>query len=133
MILDTSSIVAILKLEERYEAVAQAIAHAPVRRMSTATLLETWVVILRLHDPFVIEELEKLLAEIDPIFEPVSAVQVGIAQRAYQTYGRGMEHPARLNFGDCFAYALAIDLDEPLLFVGNDFSQTNVTAALPPQ
>ena len=61
---------------------------------------------------------------------PVSLQQVLIAREAYRRYGKGSGHPARLNFGDCFAYALAKDFDEPLLYIGNDFVHTDVQSAL---
>jgi len=61
---------------------------------------------------------------------PVTARQARIARAAYRDFGRGSGHPAKLNFGDCFAYALAIERDEPLLFKGDDFTHTDVRSAL---
>lgn len=132
MIVDTSALIALMQREPGYQRIAQAIATHSVRRISAGTLLELWVVVYRSRTPDLLQAVVAYLDEVDLIVEPVTASQVSIAQRGYQAYGRGMGHPARLNFGDCFAYALAIDLDESLLFVGNDFAQTDVTAALPP-
>ena len=77
---------------------------------------------MRRFDDFIRE------ARID--IEPVSVLQAKIAREAYRDFGRGSGHPAQLNFGDCFAYALARDTGQPLLFKGNDFSQTDVRPAL---
>ena len=63
------------------------------------------------------------------LVEPVTMAQARIAREAYRDFGRGSGHPARLNFGDCFAYALAKETGEPLLFKGGDFARTDVTAA----
>ena len=65
------------------------------------------------------------------MIEPVTAEQARIARAAYRDFGKGSGHPAQLNFGDCFAYALATTAAEPLLFNGNDFSQTDLASALP--
>jgi ribonuclease VapC len=61
---------------------------------------------------------------------PVTSDQARIARQAYRDYGKRSGHPARLNFGDCFAYALAIDTDEALLFKGDDFGHTDVRRAV---
>jgi len=61
---------------------------------------------------------------------PVTEAQARIAREAYRDFGRGSGHPARLNFGDCFAYALAKAMNEPLLFKGDDFTRTDITSAL---
>jgi ribonuclease VapC len=66
--------------------------------------------------------LDRLLVEI----MPVTAKQARLARAAYARFGKGRDHPAKLNFGDCFSYALAIDRDEPLMFKGNDFGHTDV-------
>lgn len=74
--------------------------------------------------------LEQLLEQVGLIVEPVTEAQVRVARTAFARYGKGSGHPARLNYGDCFAYALARQLNEPLLFVGNDFAQTDIEQAL---
>ncbi len=70
------------------------------------------------------------MSRYEILIEPVTEAQVRIARLAYRRYGKGSGHPARLNFGDCFAYALARDRNEPLLFVGNDFIHTDIKSAL---
>lgn len=127
MIIDTSALIAILKLEPGHEAIARAIEDASTHRVSAATYLELWVVVHRLRDPFISEQLAQLLAEID---QPVTITQAELAQDAYRIFGRGSGHPAKLNFGDCFASALAIERGEPLLFVGDDFRYTDSVTAL---
>ena len=70
------------------------------------------------------------MREADLAIEPVTEAQAHLARDAYRDFGKGSGHPARLNFGDCFAYALARDTGEPLLFKGDDFGQTDLTSAL---
>lgn len=74
---------------------------------------------------------DDFLGELSVIIAPVTAEQARLAREAYRRFGRGSGHPARLNFGDCFAYALAKVLDDPLLFIGNDFIHTDIRPALP--
>jgi ribonuclease VapC len=74
--------------------------------------------------------LDELLAAADIVIEPMTVEQARIARDAYRDFGKGSGHPARLNLGDCFAYALAIEMGEPLLFLGDDFRATDVTPAL---
>jgi ribonuclease VapC len=73
-----------------------------------------------------LEKLERFLEEIDVIVTQFDEPQVRLAAEAFQRYGKGQGHPAQLNMGDCAVYALAKSLNEPLLFVGNDFAQTDV-------
>jgi uncharacterized protein with PIN domain len=68
-------------------------------------------------------------SKLDIEVAPVTPAQAKIARQAYRDFGRGSGHPAKLNFGDCFAYALAIDRNEPLLFKGEDFTHTGVRIA----
>ena len=119
-----------MQREPSYERIAHAIANNPLRRISAGTLVELWIVVRHSNVPGLHGAVTRYLDQIAFIVEPVTAAQVAIAQQGYDRYGRGMGHPARLNFGDCFAYALAIERGEPLLFVGNDFSQTDVEPAL---
>ena len=130
MILDTSAIVAILTLEPGYEQVARAMGEAQILRISAATLLELWIVTDNRGGSGVALGADELLQDASPIAEPVTISQVRLARAAYRRFGKGSGHPAKLNFGDCFAYALAREKNEPLLFVGNDFSHTDVTPAL---
>jgi ribonuclease VapC len=77
-------------------------------------------------------DLDEFLHDAAIRIEPVTETQARIAREAYRDYGRGSGHPAQLNFGDCFAYALARDLREPLLYKGADFSHTDIASALQP-
>lgn len=100
--------------------------------MSAATLLEASIVLngtrfaMRDGD----EWLDALIAREDIRIEPVTEIQARVARAAFREYGKGMGHPAGLNFGDCFAYALAKSLDIPLLYKGDDFSKTDIVSAL---
>jgi len=126
VIVDTSALVAIVKLEadgRRYEAALEA---SPVNRISAATYLEVSIVIDGARDPLLGRRLDEILAEGQFIIEPVTKGQARIAREAYRDFGKGSGHPAGLNFGDCFAYALARELDEPLLFKGDDFRHTDI-------
>lgn len=98
--------------------------------MSAANVLETSIVLSRVADDKFSSEFDELLSAMDVIIEPVTVEQVQIARDAHRRYGRGSRHRAHLNFGDCFAYALARVYDEPLLFVGNDFVYTDLEPAL---
>ncbi len=103
-----------------------AIAESPVNRISAGTYLEVSIVIDRARDPLVSRRLDELLAAGAFVIEPVTATQAHIARDAYRDFGRGSGHPASLNFGDCFAYALAREMSEPLLYKGDDFRQTDI-------
>lgn len=102
-------------------------------RLSAASYLEVTIVVDGTRNPVLSRNLDvlldALLEEADLTIEPVTANQARIARMAYREFGRGSGHPARLNFGDCFAYALAKETGEPLLFVGNDFAQTDLRPA----
>jgi ribonuclease VapC len=128
MVIDTSAIVAIALDESEAPSFEQRIADDPVRLMSAATVLEAAMVIeARLGEPGGSELdlwLHKAGIEIVAV-EPEHADQ---ARRAWRRYGKG-RHPAGLNFGDCFSYALAAVTGEPLLYKGDDFSLTDIQAA----
>lgn len=130
MIVDTSALVTILREEADAVVYAQAIRQALSCRMSAANYLETAIVVDTIRNPLLSRRLDDVCEEIGLIIEPVTEAQARIAREAYRDFGRGSGHPARLNFGDCFAYALAKDKDEPLLFKGNDFSHTDIRPAL---
>ena len=83
------------------------------------------------RDPIASRRFDDLVNEAQLIIEVVTEVQARIAREAYRDFGRGSGHPARLNFGDCFAYALARATGEPLLFKGDDFGHTDIAPALP--
>ncbi|MDE0255437.1 MAG: type II toxin-antitoxin system VapC family toxin [Rhodospirillaceae bacterium] len=129
MIVDSSAIVAILNREPdavRYE---EALAAAPERRISVANLLEASIVVEGRGGISAGYELDQLLNRFGIEPEPVTTEQLEAARRAWRRFGRG-NHPAGLNFGDCFAYALAETTGEPLLFKGADFALTDVAAAV---
>lgn len=130
MIVDTSALIAILRDEEDAIAYAKAIATAAISRISAATYVETAAVIDASRDPIASRRFDDLLHEAQFAITPVTEVQARIAREAYRDFGRGSGHPARLNFGNCFAYALAKAMNEPLLFKGDDFTRTDITSAL---
>jgi ribonuclease VapC len=128
MIVDTSALVSILDQEAEVERLARAIAAASERMLSAANLVETGIVMQVRRGDEAARDLDLLLAKLKIDIIPVSGKQANLARKAFQHYGRG-RHPAKLNFGDCFAYALAKDSSAPLLFKGNDFSQTDIMIA----
>ncbi len=130
MIVDSSALIAILRNEDEAPAFAQAIAAASLRRISAANFVEAAIVIDGSRDPIASRRFDDLLREAQIVMEPVTEAQARIAREAYRDFGRGSGHPAQLNFGDCFAYALARATGEPLLFKGDDFPHTDITPAL---
>ena len=132
MIVDTSVIVAILRGEPEARAFEQVLARAPIARISAATYVELGVVVDGARDPVQSSALDAVLGAARVRVEPFTETQARIARAAYQRFGKGSGHPARLNMGDCFAYALARDLDEPLLFKGADFALTDIEIVIEP-
>ena len=130
MIVDTSALIAILRDEPDATSYAKAIASANVRRISAANYVETAAIIDASRDPIASRRFDDLVREAQLTVEPVTEAQARIAREAYRDFGRGSGHPARLDFGDCFAYALAKAMNEALLFKGDDFTLTDVTPAL---
>jgi ribonuclease VapC len=128
LIIDTSAIVAILRDEPEAKDCALAIERNPIRRVSAANFLETALVIDGSRDPIASRRYDDLVKEARIAMEPVPEAQARIAREAYRDFGKGSGHPAKLNFGDCFAYALAKVTDEPLLYKGDDFSHTDIIA-----
>lgn len=129
MIVDSSAIIAILMREPDAERFEQALDQAPRNAMSTATHVELINVIDRKAGAYLLGNADELLATAMVELIPFTLEQAEWARHARLTYGVG-RHPARLNFGDCFAYALAKVSGEPLLFKGDDFSQTDIAAAV---
>ena len=129
-IIDTSALVAILRDEPEAGVYAQAIAAAAERRISAATYVEVAAVIDGARDPVASRRVDELLHVAGIVIEPVTEDQARLARAAYRDFGKGSGHPARLNFGDCFSYALATSTGDALLFKGDDFSHTDVTPAL---
>jgi ribonuclease VapC len=130
VILDTSAIVTLMRREPGYERIAEIIATHPVRFISAGTWLELWIVVQRSRQPELAKAVTRFLDQFTLTIEPVTEAQANIARDAYDRFGRGTGHPAKLNFGDCFAYALAREKNEPLLFVGDDFTHTDIQSAL---
>lgn len=128
MVVDTSALIAILSREPEAEDYRRRLDEASDRLISTATLLEASMVVLSRHGDAGLGLLRSLMTELD--LQPVAftADQAEAAVDAFRQFGKG-RHPAGLNFGDCFAYALAKVMDRPLLFKGDDFARTDVVTA----
>ncbi len=125
MIIDTSALLAILYQEEDAEWFVTAIVTAPVRRMSAANFLEAAINIDSYGDPEASRQLDSFIRHAEIEIAAVTLEHAQIARQAYQDFGKG-RHKAALNFGDCFAYALARATGEPLLFKGEDFPNTDI-------
>lgn len=130
MILDTSSLVAIIAEEPDSELYIQAISRAPLCRISAGNFLELSIVIEGQFGSDVLRQCDALFRRVGVVIEPVTVEHVHAARQAFHDFGKG-RHPAGLNFGDCFAYALAKATEEPLLFKGGDFRKTDIVSALP--
>lgn len=131
MIVDTSAIVAVVLDDADSEPLAEILLDATVSKMSAATAVEVNAVLTRRLRPQDQRRVERLLDEWQIELVPFDAEQAAVASRAYRDFGRGSGHPAALNLGDCYSYALADVTGEPLLYVGDDFVHTDVTAAYP--
>ena len=130
MIIDTSAIVAILRDEPEASACANAIANTSSRRVSAVNYVEAAVVIDGNRDPVASRRFDDLFREGNLVVEHVTEAQARIAREAYRDFGKGTGHRAGLNFGDCFAYALAKATGEPILFKGDDFKHTDLTPVI---
>ncbi len=129
MIIDSSAILAIVLLEPDEPKMLSAVMAATAIRMSAANWLETSIIVDSRQNRKVAAKFDAIITDLNIEIAAVSKEQAVIARDAYRRFGRG-RHPAKLNYGDCFAYALALTTGEPLLFKGNDFSQTDVEPAL---
>ncbi|MGC9995060.1 MAG: type II toxin-antitoxin system VapC family toxin [Terriglobia bacterium] len=125
MIIDTSALLAIFLGEPERRRFLDAVIQAETRSISAANSLETGIVLEARRGEPAGREFDLFLHQAKVDVVPVDADQVEIARLAWRTYGKG-RHPAALNFGDCFAYALAKASGEPLLAKGNDFAQTDI-------
>lgn len=125
MVLDTSALIAILTREASADRLVAAVEADRTRLVSAATLVEASLVLLGRYGEVGESELDRLLRAVGAEVVPVGEEQANLARDAALRFGLG-RHPAGLNFGDCFSYALAVARDEPLLFVGDDFAQTDV-------
>lgn len=128
MIVDSSAVLAIVRDESDAASFGAKIAAAPARRISVANLLEAAIVVEARGGAAAGGALDEYLESAGIEFAPVTAAQTKAARLAWRRFGRG-NHPAALNFGDCFAYALAKTTGEPLLFKGADFARTDIAAA----
>lgn len=127
---DSSAIVAVLKGESEVGRIVARLGVADRTLMSAASLLECGVVISSQMGASGMRQLRGLLASSEVEVVGVSPEEAEIGLEAYRRFGRGSGHVARLNFGDCFAYALAKSRNVPLLFIGDDFSRTDIVPAL---
>lgn len=128
MILDASAIVAVLREEEGHPRLIEAMSTADVLGIGAPTLFETGMVVVSLFDLQGRSLLARFLEEREVTVISFGERHWGVATEAFIRYGKG-RHPARLNLGDCMTYATAKVADAPLLFVGNDFSQTDIAVA----
>jgi ribonuclease VapC len=125
MVVDTSAVLAILQDEPERRRLNEALEEADSRVMSVATFVETSIVIESRFGAEGLHHLDLLVDRAGMVLAPVDVEQARVARAAFSRFGKG-RHPASLNYGDCFSYALAQVLGEPLLFKGDDFSQTDI-------
>jgi ribonuclease VapC len=128
VILDSSAVIAVLRAELEALAMARVMERAEAGRISAVSYVEAAIVIDSGRDPISSRRFDDFFREAGIIVEPVTLRQARLAREAYRDFGKG-RHPAGLNFGDCFSYALAKEMREPLLFKGDDFRHTDVEAA----
>jgi ribonuclease VapC len=130
VILDTSVLIALLTHESDYRQYVEAMESASVLRLSAGSYLELGVVLQRTQRSDLIPNSDAFLEATGVVIEPVTVEQALIARQAYRDFGKGSGHPAGLNYGDCFSYALAKDKREPILFKGDDFRHTDLRPAV---
>lgn len=128
MVIDTSAIVAILRNEPEAARLERALVSETIRLVPATCVLEARMVLVSRRGEHALAEIDLWLRKIDADIIPVDSELIDLATQAWLTYGKG-RHPAGLNFADCLSYALAKRADEPLLFIGKDFSQTDIEAA----
>lgn len=129
MVIDTSALVAVLQDEPDAEDLRIAIGEQPVRLVSAATVIEASMVLESRFGEAATRELDLFLSKIAFEIVAVDADQIAEARRGWRRFGRG-HHPAGLNFGDLFSYALSRTTGEPLLFKGDDFAKTDIARVL---
>lgn len=130
IVVDSSAIVAILDREPDREQILRRLLDDDQPCVSAATIFETSIVLRTRHKKLAADhELDELVSTALTVLD-VTADHVQIAREAHLRYGKGMGHPAQLNFGDCFSYALAKSLEVPLLYKGKDFARTDIKSAL---
>ena len=129
MVIDTSAVVAVLSGEDGYAAIEAAMDRTPVRAIAVASVFEASIVLESRFGDAGSHELDLMLSRLAIEVVPMNLDQLEWARYAYRTYGKG-RHNAGLNFGDCFAYALAKSRSEPLLYRGSDFPETDIAGAI---
>ncbi|WP_439632892.1 type II toxin-antitoxin system VapC family toxin [Glycocaulis sp.] len=129
MIVDASAILAIVLREPEGPQFLDQIIAEPRPKMSVINWMEVAIRVERQGVPDSVVAFDSLVEELGLELIPANAEQGLIARQAYRLYGKGSGHPAQLNLGDCFAYALAASTGEPLLFKGGDFAHTDVMRA----
>jgi ribonuclease VapC len=127
MIVDTSAMVAMLQLEPEATAMLRLLSKDPDSKMSAATYLECGIVVDASKKSKASANLDALIRRLNIEIAPLTESQAKLARQAYRDFGKGGGHKAQLNFGDCFAYALAAESGEPLLFKGDDFVEAGLT------
>ena len=129
-VIDSSALIAILVVEPEADSFNRFLDLNFVSCISAATVHEVFSVVVRRKLVHGVTRLERILELIEPEIVAFDARQLSVARAAYVRYGRGTGHPAGLNLGDCFSYALAKSRNLPLLFKGDDFRHTDIVAAL---
>ncbi|MEF2546085.1 type II toxin-antitoxin system VapC family toxin [Aurantimonas sp. E1-2-R+4] len=130
IVVDSSAIVAVTNAEPEAERITRLIVNDDDVSISAATFVETAIVIRSQHGSQGVRRLHEMMEDMALRTHPFDVRQADLAIEAYRRFGRGSGSPARLNFGDCFSYALARSLDAPLLFKGDDFFHTDIEPAL---
>jgi ribonuclease VapC len=131
IVVDASAVLAVLLREDDRDVFASVFSNADHLMISVASVFECSMKVQRNSSPNQDEKVDEFLRDSGFEILPIGLIELAVARTAFARYGKGMGHPARLNFGDCFSYALAKTRNLPLLFKGNDFSQTDIVAALP--
>lgn len=130
MIVDTSAVIALIQKEPGHERLLNVlIQNRGHVRMASPNFLEATIVVDSKRDPVLSQRFDEVIAQFDIQIVPFTVEHARVAREAYRDFGRGSGHPAKLNFGDSIAYALARSEREPLLFVGDDFPHTDIEAA----
>jgi ribonuclease VapC len=130
VIVDTSAVIAILRGEPQAEHLAETVIAAGGAAMSAASYVEAAAVVDRVGDPVLSRRLDELLEVLRIELAPFDALQASAARAAYADFGEGSGHPAGLNFADCLSYGLAKATGQPLLFIGDDFTHTDLHSAM---
>jgi ribonuclease VapC len=125
MVIDTSAVLAILQNEPERRTFNEAIETAETRSMSTASFVESSMILESRYGADGVRDLDLFIAKAQITLVPVDVELAHLARQAFRQYGKG-RHPAGLNYGDCFSYALSRSLAEPLLFKGDDFTQCDI-------